>query len=252
MEAVKADPALIEEHADRIGVIDSNAFRQWAFVTVPLWIGNLVMLGGTLLGPRPRGVVVFARGDDFRSGVHVRVRRAPGHYPQPGPPPGRHDPRDPLHTLVRRLDDSGPNPVSRSTTPRICGHRPPPGPGCMPRERSSPRSMPFALIGAALAAEVPRSGRWCCSSWWALARSLTDILWSTKESDWKKFRGRWLSPPSTINRPDPPWSVIEPSVWCICSWVPAGPRSSGGPRRRSRSGDGSPAPRRGRTPGPWR
>ena len=49
VSAVKADPALIEAHADRIGVLDSTAFRQWALVTVPLWIGNLVMLGGALL-----------------------------------------------------------------------------------------------------------------------------------------------------------------------------------------------------------
>jgi len=47
--------------------------------------------------------------------------------------------------------------------------------------------MPFAFVGAALAAEVPTWVVWALVGI-GLAQIATDILWSTKASDWKKFR----------------------------------------------------------------
>jgi hypothetical protein len=59
------------------------------------------------------------------------------------------------------------------------------------------KTIPFLMLGAALAMEAP---------WWAVAALpaagvvaiITDVLWSTKSSDWKKFRRelRYVAPQS--------------------------------------------------------
>ncbi|HLF43092.1 MAG TPA: hypothetical protein VJA46_06140 [Acidimicrobiia bacterium] len=183
--AVKADPALIEEHADRIGVIDSTAFRNWALMTVPLWIGNLVMIGGTLLGLALVGwsyslggtgaAIAFLLG----FGAILVATHSLGHLlvgswfgirftrwfigtfrrPQPGV---KLDYASYLRAPARSrawMHASG------AVVTKI---------------------VPFALIGAALAAAVP--------SWviWVLlvvgiGQIVTDALWSTNASDWKKY-----------------------------------------------------------------
>ena len=48
--AVKKDPALVEAHADRIARIDRAAFKQWAFLVLPIWLGNMLAIGATLIG----------------------------------------------------------------------------------------------------------------------------------------------------------------------------------------------------------
>ncbi len=185
VEAVKADPALIEEHADRIGVIDSNAFRQWAFVTVPLWIGNLVMLGGALLG---LALVAWSyslegtiSGLAFTFGFGALLVTT----------------HSLAHLLVGTI-------LGIRFTRWFVGSMKRPQPGVKVDYASYLRApaasrawmhasgaivtklIPFALIGAAIAAEVPE---------WTLVLLIvvgvgqiaTDILWSTKKSDWKKF-----------------------------------------------------------------
>ena len=184
--AVKADPALIEVHADRIGVIDSTAFRNWALMTVPLWIGNLVMIGGTLLGLALVGwsyalggtgaAIAFLLG----FGAILVTTHSLGHL------------------LVGAL-------LGIRFTRWFIGTFRRPQPGVKLDYASYLRAparsrawmhasgavvtkiVPFALIGAALAAAVP--------SWviWVLlvvgiGQIVTDVLWSTNASDWKKFR----------------------------------------------------------------
>jgi hypothetical protein len=46
--------------------------------------------------------------------------------------------------------------------------------------------IPFALIGAALAADVPAWTVWLLVAV-GIGQLITDYLWSTKGSDWKKF-----------------------------------------------------------------
>ncbi len=46
--------------------------------------------------------------------------------------------------------------------------------------------VPFALIGAALAADLPVWSVWTLVGLGG-AMIVTDVLWSTKSSDWKKF-----------------------------------------------------------------
>jgi hypothetical protein len=185
--AVKADPALIAAHADRIGVIDSTAFRNWAWLTVPLWIGNLVMTGGALLGLALIAWAYTLQGNTagvvFLLGfgaILVTTHSLGGHL------------------LVGAI-------VGIRFTRWFVGSIRQPTPGVKLDYASYLRAparsrawmhasgaivtkiIPFALIGAALAAAVP--------SWvvWVLVvvgvvQIVTDLLWSTKASDWKKYR----------------------------------------------------------------
>lgn len=50
VSAVKKDPLLAEEFADRMGEIDGKAFANWALIRVPLGVGNALMILGTLAG----------------------------------------------------------------------------------------------------------------------------------------------------------------------------------------------------------
>lgn len=184
--AVKADPAMIEAHADRIGVIDSTAFRDWALMTVPLWIGNMVMAGGALLGlaliawaytlEGNTAGVVFLLG----FGAILVTTHSLGHL------------------LVGTL-------LGIRFTRWFVGaiRRPTPGVKLDYASylRAAPTSrawmhasgaivtklVPFALIGAALAAAVPTWVVWVLVVV-GIAQVITDVLWSTKASDWKKYR----------------------------------------------------------------
>jgi len=184
--AVKADPSLIAAHADRIGVIDSTAFRNWAMLTVPLWIGNLVMTGGALLGlaliawaytlQGNTAGVVFLLG----FGAILVTTHSLGHLlvgallgirftrwfvgairrPQPGV----------------KLDYAS---YLRAPAPsRAWMH----ASGAIVT-----KIVPFALIGAALAAAVPQWVVWVLLVV-GVGQIVTDVLWSTNASDWKKFR----------------------------------------------------------------
>jgi hypothetical protein len=184
--AVKGDPALIAAHADRIGVIDSTAFRNWALLTVPLWIGNLVMAGGALLGLAliawaytlggNAAGVVFLLG----FGAILVTTHSLGHL------------------LVGAI-------LGIRFTRWFVGAIRRPTPGVKLDYASYLRAparsrawmhasgaivtkvVPFALIGAALAAGVPLWVVWVLVAV-GVAQIVTDVLWSTKASDWKKYR----------------------------------------------------------------
>ena len=48
--AIKNDPTLIEEFAERSAVIDRTTFQNWALLTVPIFIGTALMVLGTVVG----------------------------------------------------------------------------------------------------------------------------------------------------------------------------------------------------------
>ena len=52
---VKRDRVLVEAHADQIGRIDTAAFRAGVRLRAPVWVGNLVMVLGIVLGGRRCG-----------------------------------------------------------------------------------------------------------------------------------------------------------------------------------------------------
>ena len=47
--------------------------------------------------------------------------------------------------------------------------------------------VPFALIGAAVAADLPFWAVWALPAI-GVVSIITDVVWSTKKSDWKKFQ----------------------------------------------------------------
>ena len=184
--AVKSDPELIETYADWIARIDKAAFRQWALVTVPLWSGNVIMIGGTVVGFLliwwAYNIGDFLSGLVFLAGFAVLLTTS--------------------HSLTHLI-------VGSLQGMRFIGwfigsiKRPQPGVKLdyasylrtPPRSRAwmhasgaiVTKAIPFLLLGAAWGADVPL---------WAVlvmlgvgvAQIVTDIVWSTRSSDWMKFQ----------------------------------------------------------------
>lgn len=182
---IKADASL-HRHIDAVSEIDQIAFKNWALLTVPLWIGTTLMVLGTVLG-------LFLVGMAYPTGgvwagiwllagtivllvtthglAHLVVGQTLGirftawfigniSRPQPGV-------KTDYSTYLRA-----------PATSRAWMH----ASGAIVT-----KAVPFLMIGAAVVADVPA---W---SIWALVllgvfQIMTDVLWSTKASDWKKFR----------------------------------------------------------------
>ena len=184
--AVKRDPALVQEFAGRIAVVDREAFERWALLTVPLWLGTAAALVGTLAGLALVGLAYYAsdpwNGLSLLAGMGVLQVATHGL----------------AHLLVGRM-------AGIRFTHWFVGSAKQAQPGVKTdyasylavdaRRRAWMHAsgavwtkiVPFALIPAGLIAGVP--------SWTTIlllvtgaVSIITDILWSTKVSDWKKFR----------------------------------------------------------------
>ncbi len=176
----------MKSHADRIGVIDSIAFRNWALVTVRLWIGNLLVIGGALLGCALIAWSYYLEGTSaavtflLGFGAILITTHSLGHLVT-GTLLGIRFTRWFVGSVRR------PQPgvkVDYSSYLRV-----------PPRSRAwmhasgaiVTKIVPFALIGAALAADVPTWVVWVLVAV-GISQIITDVLWSTKASDWKKYR----------------------------------------------------------------
>jgi len=184
--AVKADSSLTDRYADRIGAIDHAAFRSWALYTVPSSTGTALMVLATIAG-----FAIILAGyyvDEPWNGLALVVG-----------------------TLVLLVSTHG---LTHMTVGHLQGmefsnwfigtiSRPQPGVKIAYATylRTPARSrawmhasgaivtklLPFLLLGAAWGMDAPA---W---SWWVLiilgiAQILTDVIWSTKASDWKKYQ----------------------------------------------------------------
>ena len=184
--AVKRDSGLVGEFAGRIAAIDRVAFERWALLTVPLGVGTAVAVVGTALGlllvglaystTEPwNGLLLLAGSGALLVATHglahLVVGRLVGirftHWfvgavarPQPGV---KTDYATYLATTAGR---------------RAWMH----ASGAL-----MSKIVPFALIPASLIAAVPG---WATILLTAVGvvSVVTDILWSTHFSDWKKFR----------------------------------------------------------------
>lgn len=183
---VKRDPQLVDAHADRIASIDTRALRNWAFLVIPLWLGTSVALLATLGGlgliwwayslDDLAAVAVFLIGTGVLLGAthglgHLVVGRLMGmrflfwfvgkiRQPQPGV---KVDYATYLRTPARQrawMHASG------ALTTKV---------------------IPFLLIGAAIAADLPTWGILVLLAL-GVGQVVTDAVWSTKASDWKKFK----------------------------------------------------------------
>lgn len=183
---VKRNPSLVETYADRIAEIDQRAFDNWGpLVTVPIGPGTLLAILATVVGVALVGLAYYLDGflaiAAFGAGVIVLLGST--------------------HTLAHLI-------VGRSLgihfTKWFVAKISQPQPGVKveyasylrtsPKRRAwmhasgaiATKAIPFLMIPAAIAAGLPD---WV---WWVLvvagvAMILTDVLWSTKSSDWKRF-----------------------------------------------------------------
>jgi hypothetical protein len=183
---VKADPALVEGYAERIGAIDRAAFLARVKRRLPVWAGNLILLVEALIGALAIGfalrsattpvwaglLLIFAGGlwtVSFHCPVHWLVGRAVG---------------------IRFTDYfvAGPSPPGLKSDYATY-------------LRADPRSRAWMHASGALGTKLapflalvfwPASG----APWWSAVALIalgavvitTDVLFSVKSSDWKKFR----------------------------------------------------------------
>ena len=182
---VKRRPELVERYADRIARIDDRALRNWAFLVMPLWLGTslavLAALGGVALVWWSYSLTGWLAPIVFLAGVGALVGSTHGL----------------AHLVVGRL-------VGIHFLCWFVGEVKRPQPGVKidyssylrtpPRRRAwmhaagaiATKAVPFLFIGAALAADLPGWVAWLLGVAGVVGIA-TDILWSTKASDWKKF-----------------------------------------------------------------
>lgn len=185
VDAIKEDPGL-SRFIDDVAEIDQKALRNWAFLTVPLAVGTSLMVIATLVG---LGLVAVAyQVDDVWSGVwillgtgvllvsthglaHLVVGTAVGieftfwfigkiTQPQPGV-------KTDYSTYLR-------TPARSRAWMHAAG-------------ALTTKLIPFLMVGASLAAGTPAWATWALAAGGVVALA-TDVLWSTKASDWKKFQ----------------------------------------------------------------
>lgn len=183
---VKRRPELVERYADRIATIDARAHRNWALLVIPLRWGTALATVVTLIG-----VVLVWWAHDLTGGTKILVfflglgvLLASTHSL--------------AHLMVGRL-------MGIDFTYWFVGEISQPQPGVKTDYASYLRTaankrawmhaagaivtktIPFLLIGAALAADLPVWSVWALIGL-GVAMVLTDLFWSTKSSDWKKFK----------------------------------------------------------------
>jgi hypothetical protein len=198
----KRDPDLPNEVRDRIGRIDRIAFESWKSPLFPIWLGNLVLLVGMLVSlglvpvglrladgriggsPQPlwAGVLVVAAAVGLSVTVHAPAHWFAGRwvgirftcYFLDGPfriQPG----------VKTEYASYLSVPASRRATMHAAG-------------ALASKVAPFVVFGWAYAvhwqhdwALLPAWSLWVVLGFGAL-QIVTDVAWSTRESDWKKVR----------------------------------------------------------------
>ena len=185
--AVKLDEAQIDAHADQIGRIDTMAFRAGVRLRAPVWVGNLLLVGGIAAGGVAIGVAYAAHGSVLK-GLALLV--AAGLWSVSF--------HSPAHWLVGRA-------IGVSFTDYFLGGPPPPRPGLKTDYgtylRADPGARAWFHAAGALATKAapflalafwPSCGAPGWSAWALVALGIgqiaTDVAFSVKTSDWKKFR----------------------------------------------------------------
>jgi hypothetical protein len=185
VKRVKLSPEAVEAYGDRIGRIDTAAFRAGVPRRFPVWLGNAVLMGGVFVGV---AAVVFALrvSSSFLAGVALLVAGVAWAVSF----------HCLAHWLVGRL-------VGMRFTDYFIGGPPPPRPGLKTDYatylRVSPRRRAAMHASGAVATKVAPFLPlffWSAADapvWSALLllgvgglQILTDILFSVKTSDWKK------------------------------------------------------------------
>jgi hypothetical protein len=183
---VKTDRILIDRHADRIGRIDTAAFRRAVRPRFPVWFGDAVLVMGIVVSaaliavaaavgsPPWKGIWVVVAAGGLALSVHCPTHRVFGwfvgirftDYTFGGPPPPRPGLKTDYATYLRADASS-----------RAWMH----ASGAI-----ATKLAPFVVL-----IFVPVVG----APWWAalalallgIGQIVTDVRFSTKTSDWKRF-----------------------------------------------------------------
>ena len=186
VSTVKSQPELAERYADRIAAIDERAHRDWAMLVIPLGVGAVIavvaiMVGLALVwwayaldgGP---AIVAFLIG----SGVLIASTHALAHLVVGMILGIRFN-----YWFVGRI--SQPQPGVKVDYATYLRTKPVKRAWMHASGAIVTKAIPFLLIGAAVAADLPDWVAWALAAF-GVATIATDVLWSTKASDWKKFR----------------------------------------------------------------
>jgi hypothetical protein len=194
---VKRDPALVAALGDQVGRIDTAAFRARVRLRVPVWAGNLLLGGALVVGVA--AIAVASTTNGLVAGLALLV--AGGAWSI-----GIHSP---AHWVVGRLLGIG-------FTDYFLGGPPPPRPGLKVDYasylRTPPRARAWFHASGAIATKVAPFVAVALSPvtnapGWAVAAMVlvglvqiaTDLLFSVRSSDWKKFR-REMAVARTVER----------------------------------------------------
>lgn len=184
VHAVKGDRELIDRFADRIGAIDRSAFNAWARLVVPIWIGTALAVVGVLVGaslttasafvPQWNGIVFLAG-----TGVLIGTTHGLGHLVV-GFIGG-------IHFYAWFIGAGRPQPGVKTDYATYLR--------ATPRARAwmhasgaiVTKLIPFVLIPVAMAlSDIPTWVTWALLAL-GVVQILTDVLWSTKSSDWARY-----------------------------------------------------------------
>ncbi len=185
LREVKADPVLSAHWADVVGRIDRAAFEARVRPRFPVWLGNAVLALGTALGalavvlalratdPVVAGVALVAAAAIWSVSVHCLAHWVVGRlvgirflaYTLGGPFP----PRPGLKTDYASYLRTPP-------TARAWMH----ASGAL-----ATKAAPFVALGFWWATDAPAWAAWACGLL-GVGQIVTDVLFSTKSSDWKK------------------------------------------------------------------
>lgn len=184
--AVKRNPALVDDHAERIAAIDRAAFEQWALLSLPIGVGTTLLLFGLALGIGLIGFAYFV--EDFQAvivfyvglGALLTTTHGLGHLLV-----GRFVGIRFTHWFIGEI--SQPQPGVK--VDYVSYLRTPPASRAWMHAAGAiaTKLVPFALLGAAVAAGLPAWSIWGIVGL-GVGMIITDVAWSTKSSDWKKFK----------------------------------------------------------------
>ena len=182
---VKLDPLLAAHWADQVGRIDRSAFEAAVRPRFPVWLGNLVLLGGTLAGaaavlvgleaddPTIAGVALVVGGGIWTVSTHDLAHYLAGRavgirftsYFLGGPFPPRPGLKTDYATYLRT-----------SPSARAWMH----ASGAL-----ASKAAPFVALAFFPASAAPAWAGWILAAI-GVGTILTDILFSRRSSDWKK------------------------------------------------------------------
>ena len=184
--AIKRDPALVEEFADRAATIDRAAFEQWAFLKIPIWTGTALLALGTAVGlfivllsyyaGRPGDGLLLLVG----TGITLTTTHGLAHLIY-GAAVGMRF----THVFVGKITQPQPGvKVDYATylrTPAVQRAR------MHAAGAVVTKLIPFAALGPALVIPVHPFVT-ALIAFLGIGQILTDVMWSVKSSDWKKYR----------------------------------------------------------------